>query len=246
MDTSLIHEGERLDELHRKGYMIIQDPSQFCFGIDAVLLSAFARAEKTDKVLDIGTGTGIIPILMEARYGGEYTAVEIQEKPADMAKRSVIYNNLEDKIQIQHEDITKTYKKYGNRPFDIITTNPPYMIPDKGLVNPNSAKAISRHELKIELEDIVRISASLLKSKGRFYMIHRPARLVEIMTVMRKYHIEVKRIRLVHPFIDKEANLVLIEAVHEGGAFMKVDSPLIVYEEPGKYTREVMNIYYGE
>ena len=246
MDRSLVHEGERLDELHRKGYMIIQDPVGFCFGIDAVLLSAFATASKQDKILDIGTGTGIIPILMEARYGGEYTGVEIQEIPADMAKRSVIYNNLEDKIEIRHEDIKESYKTYGNRPFDVITVNPPYMIPGKGLVNPNSTKAISRHELKIEFEDVVRISSHLLKTKGRFYMIHRPSRLVEIMTVMRKYKLEIKRIRMVHPFIDKEANMVLIEAVHEGGAFMKVERPLIVYEKKGQYTKEVMDIYYGE
>lgn len=246
MDESLIHEGERLDELHRKGYMIIQDPSQFCFGIDAVLLSAFARAGNKEKVLDIGTGTGIIPVLMEARYGGAYTGVEIQEKAADMSRRSVIYNHLEDSIKIRNEDIRESYKGYGNRPFDVVTTNPPYMIPDKGLVNPNSAKALSRHELTIELEDIVRISSHLLKTKGRFYMIHRPSRLVEIMTVMRKYKLEIKRLRMVHPFIDKEANMVLIEAIHEGGAFMKVESPLIVYKEKGVYTEEVMDIYYGE
>ena len=246
MNSQLIHEGERLDDLHRKGYKIIQSPGDFCFGIDAVLLASFAKTKENEKVLDIGTGTGIIPILMEARYSGEYTAVEIQEKVADMAKRSVIYNNLKDRIDIRNEDIKITYEKYGNGTFDVVTTNPPYMTADNGIVNPNGSKALSRHELTIDLEDIVRISARLLKNKGRFYMIHRPARLVEIMSVMRKYRLEIKRLRMVHPYIDKEANMVLIEAVCDGGAFMKVESPLIVYESQGKYTKEIMDIYYGE
>lgn len=242
----MILKNERLDELHRKGYKIIQDPNRFCFGMDAVLLSAFARVKKDERVLDIGTGTGIIPILMEARYGGEkYIGIEIQEDVADMAARSVKYNNLEDKIIIDNADIKDALKMYGSGNFDVITTNPPYMTVDKGLVNPNDTKALSRHELSVTLEDIVRISSQILKNKGRFYMIHRPARLVEIMNVMRKYNLEIKRIRMVHPYINKEANMVLIEALHDGKPFLKVEEPLIVYEKNGEYTREVMDIYYG-
>ncbi len=242
----MILENERLDELHRKGYKIIQDPNRFCFGMDAVLLSAFANVRKKERVLDIGTGTGIIPILMEARYGGDnYVGIEIQEDVADMASRSVKYNNLEDKISIDNADVKDALKLYGSGFFDVITTNPPYMTVDKGIVNPNDTKALSRHELSVKLEDIVSISSKLLKNKGRFYMIHRPARLVEIMNVMRKYNLEIKRIRMVHPYIDKEANMVLIEAMHDGKPFLKVENPLIVYEKSGEYTKEVMDIYYG-
>jgi len=242
----LILENERLDELHRKGYKIIQDPNRFCFGMDAVLLSAFANVKKNEKVLDIGTGTGIIPILMEARYGGEsYVGIEIQEDVADMASRSVKYNNLEDRIVIDNADVKDALKLYGSSHFDVITTNPPYMTVDKGLINPSDTKALSRHELSVKLEDIVSISSKILKNKGRFYMIHRPARLVEIMNVMRKYNLEIKRIRMVHPYINKEANMVLIEAMHDGKPFLKVEKPLIVYEKSGEYTKEVMDIYYG-
>lgn len=242
----MILENERLDELHRKGYKIIQDPNRFCFGMDAVLLSAFANVRKNEKVLDIGTGTGIIPILMEARYGGEsYVGIEIQEDVADMARRSVKYNNLEEKIIIDNADVKEALKLYGSGFFDVITTNPPYMTVDKGIVNPNDTKALSRHELSVKLEDIVSISSKILKNKGRFYMIHRPARLVEIMNVMRKYNLEIKRIRMVHPYIDKEANMVLIEAMHDGKPFLKVENPLIVYEKSGEYTKEVTDIYYG-
>ena len=242
----MILENERLDELHRKGYKIIQDPNRFCFGMDAVLLSAFANVRKKERVLDIGTGTGIIPILMEARYGGDnYIGIEIQEDVADMASRSVKYNNLEEKIIIDNADVKDALKLYGSSHFDVITTNPPYMTVDKGIVNPNDTKALSRHELSVTLEDIVSISSKLLKNKGRFYMIHRPARLVEIMNVMRKYNLEIKRIRMVHPYIDKEANMVLIEAMHDGKPFLKVENPLIVYEKSGEYTKEVMDIYYG-
>ena len=242
----MILENERLDELHRKGYKIIQDPNRFCFGMDAVLLSAFANVRKKERVLDIGTGTGIIPILMEARYGGDnYVGIEIQEDVADMASRSVKYNNLEDKISIDNADVKDALELYGSGHFDVITTNPPYMTVDKGIVNPNDTKALSRHELSVKLEDIVSISSKLLKNKGRFYMIHRPARLVEIMNVMRKYNLEIKRIRMVHPYIDKEANMVLIEAMHDGKPFLKVENPLIVYEKSGEYTKEVMDIYYG-
>ena len=183
---------------------------------------------------------------MEARYGGErYVGIEIQEDVADMASRSVKYNNLEDKISIDNADVKDALKLYGSGFFDVITTNPPYMTVDKGIVNPNDTKALSRHELSVTLEDIVSISSKLLKNKGRFYMIHRPARLVEIMNVMRKYNLEIKRIRMVHPYIDKEANMVLIEAMHDGKPFLKVENPLIVYEKSGEYTKEVMDIYYG-
>ncbi len=240
---TLIKSDERLDELNRRGYKIIQHPKKFCFGIDAVLLSAFASVREGEKVLDIGTGTGVIPILMEARYGGNYTGIEIQEDVADMARRSVKYNDLQEKITIDNADIKDAIRLYGSNIIDVITTNPPYMTVNSGIVNDNDTKAISRHEVSVTLNDIIRVSSSLLREKGRFYMVHRPHRLMEIMSVMSEYNMQVKRLRMVHAFADKDANMVLIEASQNGGAFMKVEKPLIVYTKTGEYTKEVADIY---
>ena len=241
---SLIREDERLDELNRNGYKIIQHPNKFCFGIDAVLLAAFAEVRDMENVLDIGTGTGVIPILMEARYGGNhYTGIEIQADVADMAERSVKYNDLSDVINIDNADVREALSTYSPGSFDVITTNPPYMTVNSGIINDNDTKAISRHEVCVTLEDIMRVSSSLLRDKGRFYMVHRPARLMEIMTVMKQYNLESKRLRMVHPYVDKDANMVLIEASRGGGSFMKVEKPLIVYNEDGQYTAEVRDIY---
>lgn len=239
-----IKENERVDSLQRKGYQIIQDPGKFCFGIDAVLLSEFASVKEGSKVLDIGTGTGIIPILMEARHGmGHYTGLEIQEESADMARRSVALNHLEETITIVTGDIKEAETFFDAASFDVITCNPPYMIGKHGLTNPEEPKAIARHEIKCNLEEIIAESARLLVPGGKFYMVHRPFRLAEIMTCMSKYRIEPKRMRLVHPFIDKEPNMVLIEGARGGKSRMIVEKPLIVYEKPGVYTREVQSIY---
>lgn len=242
----MIQQGERVDELNRKDYKIIQNPERFCFGMDAVLLSHFASVKKNEKVLDIGTGTGIIPILLEARYdGNNYVGLEIQEEVANMAKRSVKLNNLENKIEIVIGDVNNALEMFGNGTFDVVTTNPPYMTTGHGVINPSDTKALSRHEISATLEDIICKSSKVLKNKGRFYMVHRPARLVEIMNVMRRYNLEIKRIRMVHPFKDKEANMVLIEAVNDGKPFLKVEPPLIIYKSVGEYTDEVMDIYYS-
>ena len=205
-------ENERLDELHRNGYFIIQNPQKFCFGMDAVLLSGFARVKRRETVLDLGTGTGIIPILLEAKTEGEhFTGLEIQPESADMAKRSVRYNHLEEKISIEIGNIKDASSQFGASSFDVVTTNPPYMTGQHGLTNPNEAKAIARHEILCTLEDIMRESAKVLKPQGRFYMVHRPFRLAEILALMRQYHIEPKRMQLVYPYVDKEPNMVLID-----------------------------------
>ena len=239
-----IKENERVDCLQRKGYHIIQDPGKFCFGMDAVLLSDFAKANEDDRVLDIGTGTGIIPILMEARYGGSrYTGLEIQEESADMASRSVALNQLEDKISIVTGDIKEAETYFEAASFDVITCNPPYMIGQHGLANPEEPKAIARHEVKCTLEDIIKKSARLLVPGGKFYMVHRPFRLAEILTCMSEFKIEPKRMRLVYPYVDKEPNMVLIEGARGGKSRITVEKPLIVYESPGKYTREILDIY---
>lgn len=235
---------ERLDELHRNGYKIIQNPERFCFGMDAVLLSGFASALEGEKVLDLGTGTGIIPILMAAKTPAAHlTGLEIQEESADMARRSVAYNGLEDRIDIITGDIKDAPQIFGASSFDVITTNPPYMIADHGLVNPDEAKAVARHEIKCTLEDVISQSAKVLKPGGRFFMVHRPFRLSEIFSLMSAYKLEPKRMRMVYPYIDAEPNMVLIEGNRGGKPRLSVEKPLIVYKERGKYTDEIYDIY---
>lgn len=237
-------ENERLDELHRNGYFIIQNPQKFCFGMDAVLLSGFARVKRQETVLDLGTGTGIIPILLEAKTeGSHFTGLEIQPESADMARRSVAYNHLEDKINIEIGNIKDASTLFGASSFHVVTTNPPYMTGQHGLTNPNEAKAIARHEILCNLEDVIRESARILKPQGRFYMVHRPFRLPEIMVLMHRYGLEPKRMQLVYPFVDKEPNMVLIEGLRGGNPRITVEKPLIVYQSPGIYTPEIYDIY---
>ena len=244
MTPNNLKDGERLDDLNRNGYHIIQDKSRFCFGMDAVLLSGFAQVKRGETVLDLGTGTGIIPILLAAKtQGAHFTGLEIQPDSADMAARSVAYNHLEDKIGIVTGDIKDASKLFGASSFDVVTTNPPYMIGQHGLQNPDEAKAIARHEVLCTLEDVVRESAKVLRPGGRFFMVHRPFRLSEIFGCMTQYGIEPKRMRLVYPFVDKEPNMVLIEGIRGAKKRMTVEKPLIVYKEQGKYTDEIYEIY---
>lgn len=239
-----LRDGERIDELQRNGYVIIQHPKRFCFGMDAVLLSGFAHVKAGEHVLDLGTGTGIIPILLEAKTEGEhFTGLEIQSESADMARRSVELNHLESKIDIITGDIKDASRRFGASSFDVITTNPPYMIGKHGLQNEQNAKTIARHEVLCTLEDILRESAKLLLPKGRFYMVHRPFRLSEIMCMMTKYGIEPKRMKLVYPYVDREPNMVLIEGLRGGRPRLTVEKPLIVYQENKKYTNEIYEIY---
>ena len=240
-----LQEGERLDDLHRNGYCIIQNEKKFCFGMDAVLLSGFAKVKQRENVLDLGTGTGIIPILLEAKTDGKhFSALEIQQESADMARRSVVYNGLEEKIDVVCGDIKQASQIFGAASFDVVTCNPPYMNDQHGLKNPDLPKAIARHEVLCTLEDVVREAAKVLKVNGRFYMVHRPFRLAEIMTLMVKYHLEPKRMRLVYPYVDKEPNMVLIEGLKGGNSRITVEPPLIVYDAPGVYTEELKRMYY--
>lgn len=242
--TINLMDNERLDDLQRNNIKIIQKTDGFCFGMDAVLLSGFASAKAGERVLDLGTGTGIIPLLLSAKTEGEhFTGLEIQENIAKMAKRSVALNHLEDKIEIVNGDIKEASRIFGAASFDVVTTNPPYMNDAHGLKNPTEMKAISRHEVLCSLEDVVRESAKVLKPGGRMYMVHRPHRLIEIINTMTKYRMEPKRMKMVHPFKEKEANMVLIEAVRGGGAWLKMEAPIVVYKEPGVYTDEIYSIY---
>lgn len=243
-NTFELLENERVDDLQRNNLKIIQKTDGFCFGMDAVLLSGFANVKRGEKVLDMGTGTGIIPLLLSAKTEGEhFTALEIQKEIAEMAARSVSMNHLEEKIEIVNGDIKEASRIFGAASFDVVTTNPPYMNDSHGLKNPTEVKAISRHEVLCTLEDVVREGAKVLKPGGRMYMVHRPHRLIEIITTMKQYKLEPKRMCLVHPFKDKEANMVLIEAVRGGGSWLKVEAPIVVYKEPGVYTDEIYSIY---
>lgn len=247
MDRDSLKPGERLDDLQIKGYEIIQSPGRFCFGMDAVLLSSFAKVKKNEKALDLGTGTGILPILLEAKSEGRhYAGLEIQEESADMARRSVRYNGLEEKIDIVTGDIKEASSIFGRASFQVVTVNPPYMIGSHGLKNENEALHIARHEVLCTLEDILRESAAVLPQKGRFYMVHRPFRLPEILSGMSAYGIEPKRMRLVYPYVDKEPNMVLIEGLRGGNPRMQVEPPLIVYHGDGSYTEELLRIYAGK
>ncbi len=238
---------ERVDDLHRKGYHIIQDPKRFCFGADAVLLSGFAKVQKGEKVLDLGTGTGIIPILLAARFPmGSCVGLEIQAESVEMAQRSVCLNELEQIVQIKQGDIKEAAKLFAASSFDVVTSNPPYMNDGGGLRNPFAPKAIARHELLCSLEDVIAAGAKLLHPNGRFYMIHRPHRLTDILCLLRQYKLEPKRLRFVHPFVGKEPSMVLVEAIRGAKAMVKVEPPLVIYRKEGEYTEEIMEIYYGE
>jgi Predicted O-methyltransferase len=241
--TVQLREGERLDDL-QNGYKIIQDKSEFCFGIDAVLLAWFAKVKQNEQVLDMCCGTGIVPLLMRGRYNeGHYTGLEIQPKSAKIARRNMIYNQVEDVICIKNGDVKEATTVLGGALFNVVTCNPPYMTGNHGLTNLNDSKAIARHEIMCNLEDVIAQTAKVLKVKGRFYMIHRPFRLAEIMVLMSKYKLEPKRMRMVYPFVDKEPTMVLIEGLLGGRPRITVEKPLIVYQQPGQYTKEVMDIY---
>lgn len=242
--TDLIKQDERVDDLQCNDLKIIQHPSKFCFGMDAVLLSNFATAKDGDKVLDLCTGTGIVPILMTAKTNAShFTGLEIQAESAEMASRSVRLNGLEERMDIVCGDVKDTVSIFGAASMDVVTVNPPYMTEHHGITNPEDAMAIARHEIKCSLEDVISQSAKVLKPGGKFYMVHRPFRLSEIFEVMNKYKLEPKRMRLVYPFVDKEPNMVLIEGVRGGKKRITVEKPLIVYKEQGVYSDEIYEIY---
>lgn len=239
-----MNNNERIDDLQINGRRIIQSPDRFCFGMDAVLLSGFAKVKKGESVLDLGTGTGILPILLDAKTeGGHFTGLEIQPESADMARRSVILNNRQDKIDIVTGDIKNALNIFGAASFDVIVTNPPYMNQNHGITNPESPKAIARHELLCSLEDVIRQTRSLLKVNGRMYMIHRPFRLPDIMELMNECGIEPKKMRFVHPYVDREPSMVLIEGVRGGNRRLTVEKPLVIYDGPGEYSEEIKRDY---
>ncbi len=241
-----LREGERLDDLQREGLWLIQNPSWFCFGMDAVLLSAFAHAKKGQSCLDLGCGNGVIPILLAGRTeGASFTGLELQDDIAEMAERSVKYNQLEEKVHIVQGDIKEATSIFEAASFDVVTSNPPYLASCHGLVSESGHKALARHEIACTLQDVVENAAKLLRPGGSFFLVHRPFRLAEIMTCMTGCGLEPKRMRLVYPYADKEPNMVLMEGVRGGNSRMNVEKPLIVYESEHVYTEEVRQLYYG-
>jgi len=229
-NENVLHLGERLDDLQLKGYHLIQNPKSFCFGVDAVLLSDFVKLRPGERVLDLGTGNGVLPILLAGKSEEtHFTGLEIQEESALLARRSVAYNGLEERIDIVTGDIKEAASYFTAASFDVIVTNPPYMIAHHGIENADDAKTIARHEIKCNLEDILQASMIMLPdSKGRFYMIHRPFRIAEILTKMSQYKIEPKRLQFVHPYVHKEPTMVLIEGLRGGKSRVTVEPPVIM------------------
>lgn len=240
---------ERIDDLDRTGrdgnsLKIIQNPDIFCFGMDAVLLSSFATCKEGDKVIDLCTGNGVIPILMTAKTKAmSFTGLELQDISVDLAKRSVALNGLEGLVDIKAGDVKDIKKLFDAGSFQCVTCNPPYMIDNHGLKNLDEPKAIARHEICCNLTDVIAAASYLLDSGGKFFMVHRPFRMAEIMCTLREYRLEPKRMRLVYPYVDKEPNMLLIEAAKGGRPRMTVEKPLIVYEKPGIYTKDIYDLY---
>lgn len=240
----LILPGERLDDLGRDGLYIIQDPNTFCFGTDAVLLSSFVRAAEGERVLDFCTGNGIIPILLSSKTRARnIKGLEIQKSLVAMANRSLLYNSLENRVEILQGDVKKAGEIFPGEKFDVITANPPYMPKSKGIENESPAVRIARHEELLDFSALAESATKLIKEKGRFYLVHRPLRLVEILTELRRVGLEPKKMQLVHPFIHKPPNLVLIEAIKGAAPELRTLPPLAVYDSPGVYTPEALSIY---
>lgn len=241
-----IGENERLDDLQCNDYKLLQNTACFCFGMDAVLLSSFAHVEDNNMVLDMCTGNGVIPILIKGKNAKKkvhYTGIEIQETSYMLANKNVLLNGLSQDIHMIKGNVNHLKELVGNTLYDVITCNPPYMNENHGIMNPESAKAIARHEIFCTLEDIIREASKHLKVKGRMYMVHRPRRLVEIFLLMEQYHLEPKVIRMVHPYVNKDANMVLIEAVKCGNRQLQILPPLIVYNNDSSYTNELLQMY---
>ena len=237
----------RLDELWRKGYRILQDPDAFCFGVDAVLLADFATVGKTERVLDLGTGNGILPLLLDARdKGGEITGLELQEEAAGLAAENFALNGAQERLKVCHGDLKNAAALFGRASFDVVVTNPPYHELGRGMVNPENAKSLARHEISCTLEDVLQTAATVLKLHGRFYMVHRPKRLTEILAGMERVGIAPRTLRFVHSHSGDQASLLLVSGMRGGGKELRVAPPLILYGEDGQYTPEVYEIYYGK
>jgi tRNA1(Val) A37 N6-methylase TrmN6 len=237
-------EDETLDDLQLGGIYVIQKKEAFRFGVDAVLLANFARVKRGMRVIDLCTGTGIVPFVLAGKTNASHiTGVEIQSEMVEMANRSTQYNKLEDRLEFINGDLKDLRLLKSLPKADVITVNPPYKLQNSGIINPDDKNAIARHEICCTLEDVIIACRTLLKDNGRMYMVHRPDRLADILCTMRKHKIEPKTIRMIHPNTKKAPNIVLVEGQRDGGAFLKWEPPLYVYNDDGGYTEEIERIY---
>ena len=245
---NMLKDDERLDYLLGEPLRIIQSPSVFSFSLDAVLLAKFAYVPiQKGNLVDLCAGNGVIPLLLSRRTKGHIHGVEIQERLHDMALRSVQYNNLSEQITMHHEDLNKIVPILGHDKYDVVTCNPPYFLtPAKEIQNDNEHYAIARHEIMCTLEDVVRVSSQLLKQGGKAAFVHRPGRLLDILTLMRKYRIEPKRLQFVYPKAGREANTILVEGIKGGSPDLKLLPPLVVYQDHNEYTDELKRMINGE
>lgn len=243
-----LKEDERLDYLLAEKLRIIQSPSVFAFSLDAVLLARFVYVPiQRGNLIDLCSGNGVIPLFLSARTKGKITGVELQERLFDMAVRSIRYNGLEERIHMVHGNIKDMPKQLGYGKYDVVTCNPPYFpTPESGVINLNEHLAIARHEIHCTLEDALKVSSDLVRQGGKVAFVHRPGRLTDMLSLMRKYRLEPKRIQLVHPKEGKEANTLLVEAIKDGSPDLKILPPIIVYNEKNEYTKEIREILYGE
>lgn len=235
---------ESIDDLQLDNLFLIQKKQGFRFGVDAVLLSNFANIKNRHRVVDLCTGTGIVPFLAYGKYKPkEVIGIEIQEDMVEMANRSSKYNGVENIVKFKNADLKDIdfLKTLGT--FDVLTVNPPYKLNNSGILNPNDKLAIARHEVMCNLEDVIIAARRLLKDNGRMYMVHRPERLIDIFELMRKHKIEPKRVQMIQPNIKKAPNIVLVEGQRDGGAYLKWEAPLYIYNEDGTYTKELNKIY---
>lgn len=244
---SIIKDDETLDDLQLNGIHVIQKKQGFRFGIDAVLLANFAKVKRNGTVIDLCTGTGIIPFIIAGKSEAKLiTGIEIQSEFVEMAKRTSMYNKLESRVLFLNEDLKNLDKLKQLERVDVVTVNPPYKLMNSGILNVNDKNAIARHELCCDLEDVIMATRTLLKDNGRMFMVHRPERIVDILTLMRKHKIEPKRLKFVHPKPNKAPNIVLIEGQRDGGKFLKIEDPIYVHLQDDTYSEEIRKIYNSE
>lgn len=244
MDIKL-NENERIDDLEYKNLKIVQDKDGFCFGIDSVLLSDFAKEIRSKSiVLDLGTGNGVLGILLCGKTNlSKIYGVEIQEDIATIAQKSINLNKLNNRFEIINDNIKNLNSYFKNDSIDAIISNPPYKKDNSGLKNESQKKLIARHEITANLEDFISVSSKLLKSNGSLYMVHRPERLADLFYLLKKYKLEPKKLRFVQSFTNSKPKFFLIKATKNANSFLNVEQPLIIYNSDGNYTDEILKIY---